>query len=150
VAQTAGGARLCRSIPQRQSVICPEGWSPAPIHFATPIRHQVAPNAREHVDRPVPEEHLDRVLAAARRSPSASNWQPWDFLGLAAGLSLGLWDDPELSPKVDLVIVDAVLGNLRRCSGMGRSSLVQESLSKILGTPRQDACRFWSNQMPLS
>jgi nitroreductase len=28
----------------------------------------------------VPEEALDRILEAGRRAPSASNWQPWDFV----------------------------------------------------------------------
>jgi nitroreductase len=37
-------------------------------------------NVRKYADRPIPGEHLDRVLEAARRSPSASNWQPWDFV----------------------------------------------------------------------
>jgi nitroreductase len=31
-------------------------------------------------DRPVPDEVLDRMLEAGRRAPSASNWQPWDFV----------------------------------------------------------------------
>jgi nitroreductase len=37
-------------------------------------------NVREFEDRPIPEEHLDRVLEAGRRSPSSRNWQPWDFV----------------------------------------------------------------------
>jgi nitroreductase len=37
-------------------------------------------NVRTYAERPIPGEHLDRVLEAARRSPSASNWQPWDFV----------------------------------------------------------------------
>ncbi|MHA6793854.1 nitroreductase family protein [Pseudonocardia bannensis] len=37
-------------------------------------------NVRNYADRPIPTEHLDRVLEAARRSPSANNWQPWDFV----------------------------------------------------------------------
>jgi nitroreductase len=39
-------------------------------------------NVREFADRPVPEEALDRMLEAGRRSPSASNWQPWDFVAV--------------------------------------------------------------------
>jgi nitroreductase len=37
-------------------------------------------NVRTYADRPVAEEHLDRILEAGRRSPSSQNWQPWDFV----------------------------------------------------------------------
>ena len=37
-------------------------------------------NVREFEDRPLPEEHLERVLEAGRRAPSSRNWQPWDFV----------------------------------------------------------------------
>lgn len=37
-------------------------------------------NVRDFEDRPVPAEHLDRILEAGRRSPSAINWQPWIFV----------------------------------------------------------------------
>jgi nitroreductase len=37
-------------------------------------------NLRQFSDRPIPPEALDRVLEAGRRSPSSTNWQPWDFV----------------------------------------------------------------------
>jgi nitroreductase len=37
-------------------------------------------NVRQFTDQPVPDEVLDRILEAGRRAPSASNWQPWDFV----------------------------------------------------------------------
>jgi nitroreductase len=37
-------------------------------------------NVREYADRPISDEHLDRILEAARRTPSSRNWQPWDFV----------------------------------------------------------------------
>jgi nitroreductase len=37
-------------------------------------------NVREFEDRPLPREHLERILEAGRRAPSAQNWQPWDFI----------------------------------------------------------------------
>lgn len=37
-------------------------------------------NVRRYADRPIPPEHLDRILEAGRRSPSAHNRQPWDFV----------------------------------------------------------------------
>jgi nitroreductase len=37
-------------------------------------------NVREFEDRPLPGEHLERILEAGRRAPSSRNWQPWDFV----------------------------------------------------------------------
>jgi nitroreductase len=37
-------------------------------------------NVRSYDDRAIPPEHLDRILEAGRRSPSASNRQKWDFI----------------------------------------------------------------------
>lgn len=37
-------------------------------------------NVRRFEDRPIPSEHLDRILEAGRRAPSARNRQPWDFV----------------------------------------------------------------------
>ncbi len=37
-------------------------------------------NVRDFEDRPLPAEHLDRILEAGRRAPSSRNWQPWDFV----------------------------------------------------------------------
>jgi nitroreductase len=37
-------------------------------------------NVRAFEDRPLPSEHLERILEAGRRAPSARNWQPWDFI----------------------------------------------------------------------
>ena len=37
-------------------------------------------NVRVYDERTLAAEHLDRILEAGRRSPSASNRQPWDFV----------------------------------------------------------------------
>jgi nitroreductase len=37
-------------------------------------------DVREFADRPISAEHLDRIMEAGRRAPSARNWQPWDFV----------------------------------------------------------------------
>ncbi len=37
-------------------------------------------NVRSYEDRPIPTEHLDRILEAAWRTPSSMNGQPWDFV----------------------------------------------------------------------
>lgn len=37
-------------------------------------------NVRGYEDRPIPPEHLERILEAAWRTPSSMNEQPWDFV----------------------------------------------------------------------
>jgi len=37
-------------------------------------------NVREFEQRPLADEHLERILEAGRRAPSSRNWQPWDFV----------------------------------------------------------------------
>jgi nitroreductase len=37
-------------------------------------------NVRQYTDQPIAREHLERVLEAGRRAPSAGNSQPWDFV----------------------------------------------------------------------
>jgi nitroreductase len=37
-------------------------------------------NVRQFADRAIPEDALERILEAGRRSPSSRNWQPWDFV----------------------------------------------------------------------
>lgn len=39
-------------------------------------------NIRQYDDRSIPEEVLDRILEAARRTPSSSNRQRWDFVAV--------------------------------------------------------------------
>ena len=37
-------------------------------------------NVREYEDKPIPNEHLDKILEAGRRAPSSQSWEPWDFV----------------------------------------------------------------------
>jgi nitroreductase len=37
-------------------------------------------NVRTYGDAPIPPEHLERILEAARRTPSSMNRQGWDFV----------------------------------------------------------------------
>jgi nitroreductase len=37
-------------------------------------------NVRDFRKDPIPPEDLDRILEAARRTPSSRNGQPWDFV----------------------------------------------------------------------
>ena len=44
---------------------------------------------REFLPDPVPDEHIERILDAARHAPSAGNGQPWRFLVVSDRESLG-------------------------------------------------------------
>jgi nitroreductase len=37
-------------------------------------------NVRDYTDTEIAKADLERILEAARRAPSANNWQPWDFV----------------------------------------------------------------------
>src|SRR3954454_18183359 len=37
-------------------------------------------NVRQYTDQPIARNDVERILEAGRRSPSASNWQPWHFV----------------------------------------------------------------------
>jgi len=37
-------------------------------------------NVRTFTRQPIASHDLDQILEAGRRAPSASNWQPWDFV----------------------------------------------------------------------
>ena len=37
-------------------------------------------NVRQYSDKPVTRQDLEKILEAGRRAPSASNWQPWNFI----------------------------------------------------------------------
>jgi len=37
-------------------------------------------NVRQFTPQPIPPDDLDRILEAARRTPSSKNSQPWDFV----------------------------------------------------------------------
>src|SRR4029453_12689897 len=37
-------------------------------------------NVRQYTDQPIARADLERILDAGRRTASASNWQPWNFV----------------------------------------------------------------------
>jgi nitroreductase len=37
-------------------------------------------NVRRYTDQPIARDDLERILEAGRRTPSAGNWQPWNFV----------------------------------------------------------------------
>ena len=46
-------------------------------------------NVRTFADTPIDESHLDRILEAARRTPSSMNQQAWDFVLVTDRAALG-------------------------------------------------------------
>lgn len=72
-------------------------------------------NVREFSDVEVKPADLDRILEAGRRSPSARNWQPWDFIVVTepdqltalAGVWKGAWHVAN-APAVVAVIAPVV------------------------------------------
>src|SRR5258707_11563633 len=46
-------------------------------------------DVREFDGRPIADADLDQILEAGRRSPSSSNWQPWDFVVVTDRQQLG-------------------------------------------------------------
>jgi nitroreductase len=49
-------------------------------------------NARQYTVQPIAREDLERILDAGRRAPSASNWQPWNFV---VAVERGQLSDPD-------------------------------------------------------
>lgn len=125
-------------------------------------------NVREFSDSRLDPKALDRILEAGRRSPSASNSQPWDFILVTdqaeitalAGVWRGAWhvanaqaviaivaplppESPTLSfdlgqATMSMMIVAADLG-----IGTAHASVADQNLAReILGFPED---RFCSN-----
>ena len=46
-------------------------------------------NVRQYTDRRIEQDDLTRILEAGRRTPSAGNWQPWDFVVVSERDRLG-------------------------------------------------------------
>jgi nitroreductase len=46
-------------------------------------------NVRTYTDEPIEPAQLDQILEAGRRTPSARNWQPWDFVVVTDRAALG-------------------------------------------------------------
>jgi nitroreductase len=67
-----------RALGRRQRVGAGTGSKEAEVETWDAIRSRR--NVRSYREEAVAPEDLDRVLEAGRRSPSASNQQPWDFV----------------------------------------------------------------------
>jgi nitroreductase len=121
-------------------------------------------NVRRFDDRPIGGEDLDRILEAGRRSPSARNWQPWDFVvvtdrdqlaelatvwrggghvaesAATVGLVLPVLDDDRRSRTAHFDLGQAVAAMQIAAAdlgiGSGHSAIGDQDLArKILGVP---------------
>jgi nitroreductase len=128
-------------------------------------------NVRTYNDRAIASEHLDRILEAGRRSPSASNRQPWDFvlvtearqlqelstvwigaghLATAKAAIVLVLPDPEseryrLMDQYDLgqATMAMMLAATDLGIGSGHSAVGdQEACQRILGSPPDHNCAY--------
>ena len=70
---------------------------------------------REYQDKPIPEELVTQLLAAAMAAPSARNQQPWEFVTITDQQILG--KIPAINPYAQMAVVAPlailVCGNLK-------------------------------------
>ncbi len=128
-------------------------------------------NVRSYSDRTIDPGHLDRILEAGRRSPSASNLQKWDFilvtdpgqlhelstvwvgaghLAAAKAAIVLVLPEPEAERYVTIDQYDlgqATMAMLLAATdlgvGSGHSAVGdQEACRRILGTPADRTCAY--------
>src|ERR671926_303733 len=95
-------------------------------------------NVREYTDQPIARDDLERILEAGRRAPSASNWQPWNFVVVTAREQLvelaKAWPQGGIHiarSAATIAIVAEALG-----IGSGHSAVAdQEQAQRVLGFP---------------
>jgi nitroreductase len=121
-------------------------------------------NVRQFVNRPLPDEALDRILEAGRRAPSSRNTQPWDFIVVTDREQLGelakVWrggghvadsaatiaviaratDDPHVRARTQFDIGQATMAMLIMAAdlgvGSGHSAVADQELARnVLGFP---------------
>ncbi|NEA25265.1 nitroreductase family protein [Actinomadura bangladeshensis] len=126
-------------------------------------------NVRTYTDEPLAQEDLDRILEAGRRAPSASNWQPWDFVLVTDRETLrelsGVWqgaghiagsaativlvapvqDDPDRRDRMRLDIGQATMAMMLAAADLGIGSghaavSDQERARELLGIPGDRIC----------
>jgi nitroreductase len=126
-------------------------------------------NVRSFADRPVSAEHLDRILEAGRRAPSARNVQPWDFVlvtdraqllelatvwvgaahvaSSAATIALVTSDEPEHERRVQFDLGQVTMQIMLAAADLGIGSCHSgigdaEHARQLLGLPPGRACSF--------
>lgn len=128
-------------------------------------------NVRQFSGQPIPPEHLDRLLEAARRSPSSQNWQPWDFVAvtdrdLLTALS-GVWqgaghvagsaatialisplpEDDRLRARANYDLGQATMSIMIAAADLGIGSCHsavgdQDRARELLGFPEDQRCAY--------
>ncbi|MFH1329221.1 MAG: nitroreductase family protein [Actinomycetota bacterium] len=128
-------------------------------------------NVRTYEDRPVGAADLERILEAARRTPSSSNRQRWDFVVVTDRESLkrlaGVWrgaqhvagsgatialvaplaDDPHVRESIHYDLGQATMSIMLAAAdagiGSGHSAVEDQQLArKILGFPEDRFCAW--------
>ena len=75
---------------------------------------------RKYLDKPVPEELVQKLLAAAMQAPSARNQQPWQFVVIDDRSILG--KIPEFMPNASMAADAPLIQSVRAAS---QSSLIE-------------------------
>jgi nitroreductase len=128
-------------------------------------------NVRSYSDEPIEPEQLDRILEAARRTPSSRNWQPWDFVvvtdrerlielstvwvgaghvaGSAATIALiaPVLDEPREKGLAQYDLGQATMSIMIAAAdlgiGSGHSAVGDQDLARrLLGLPQDRVCAF--------
>jgi nitroreductase len=128
-------------------------------------------DVRQYADRPIDPYHLDQILEAGRRSPSASNRQRWDFVVCTDRRQLQelsrVWEPAGhiassaativlLSPQTEnlntrgsidydlgQVTISMMLAAADLGIGSGHASVGDQELARqILGHPRDRRCAY--------
>jgi nitroreductase len=128
-------------------------------------------NVRDYTDQPLAREDLERIVDAGRRAPSASNWQPWDFVVVTGREQLielaKVWQgarhvarsaatialvakEPEDERRRDLLMYDfgqatahIMLTAVDLGIGSGHSAVAdQEQAQRVLGFPNGYICVY--------
>jgi nitroreductase len=126
-------------------------------------------NVRRYQDRPIPPEHLDRILEAARRSPSSTNQQAWDFVvvtererlrdlarvwnwaahvrssAATVALVMPATDDPEARETLQFDLGQATMSIMVAAADLGvgscHASVGDQALAReLLGMPEHREC----------
>ncbi|MEP6476479.1 MAG: nitroreductase family protein [Actinomycetota bacterium] len=126
-------------------------------------------NVRTYADTPIAPGDLNRVLEAARRSPSSMNEQPWDFVLLVDRAQLGrlaeVWrygahlagaaaaiafvaaatDDPEQRDTIQFDMGQAAMSVMLAAADLGVGSCHsaigdQDLVRELLGIPADREC----------
>lgn len=128
-------------------------------------------NVRQFADHPIAERDLDRILEAARRTPSSTNRQRWDFVAVTERATLkelaAVWrgaghvatsaatialvaplaDDPRTRQSIQYDLGQATMSIMIAAAdlgiGSGHAAVADQDLARrILGLPEDRRCEW--------